>query len=677
MKNDFLSWSKDHQNEFLSNAYLEIGDTYNIDTSVSKGFFSSKDNVGEDLVGLIMDDRYIHFTAKHLLGVNLFPYQMSILNTLWLKRLPMIIAARGGSKTTMLAVYCILRSILNQGVKIVIAGAGLRQSGLVFEAMEQIWKNAPILRDICGVNNPPKRSVLGYTWSIGSSKITGIPIGTGEKIRGLRANVIICDEFGSINPEIFETVIRGFASVQSHGTFDKVKLAYQKELLSSMNIDIEEEKDNSSGLSGNQIVIAGTSTYQFNHFYKYYKDYCDIIYSKGDLGEGKTIQAEDYAVIRIPYDHLPTGLMDKTILDQGSATMDSSIFKMEYGCVFAKDSEGFYPASAIYNATCPTLIGNKEFRFSCELSGEDGFDYVLGLDPASERDNLAISIIKVSNPRMHVYTWSTNRKKFEKDRKKNSADYKDIDDYNTFIIRKIHDLVNRFNIKRMHIDSGGGGMSILEGLKDKSKLGPNDSCIYDMDNEDLIGEQGKHIIKVIQFSKREWYESAHFNLLKDITTKSIIFPEYNSIEVEKNKMLNTSGSMMMDTFEEIQYQIEECKYQTTLVQEQTTAKGQKKWDIPKIKGVATEGIQSKLKKDHFTSILLANDAARELASEEEDQEINRSYVDTSSNIIMKRFDSNSPMYQGKGMKRMKKLPYNAAGRPRTTNNEGRNGSINY
>ena len=144
-KSNFSKWSSDHQEEFLKNAYLEIGDTYDIDTSVTKTFFSEKEKIGEDLVQLFRNKNYLQFTAKHLLGMNRFPYQMSMINTLWNKRLPMILAARGGSKTTMLAVYTVLRAVLDQGVKIVIAGAGLRQSGLVFEAIEQIWKGSPVL----------------------------------------------------------------------------------------------------------------------------------------------------------------------------------------------------------------------------------------------------------------------------------------------------------------------------------------------------------------------------------------------------------------------------------------------------------------------------------------------------------------------------------------------------
>jgi hypothetical protein len=671
-KQDISLWSEEHRSEFLKNAYLEIGDTYLIDTDNAKAHLPAKETIAEDIIRLCMNEKYLQFPTKHILNMDLFPYQMSILETLWTKRLPMILAARGGSKTTMLAVYIALRAILNQGIKIVVAGAGLRQSGLVFEAIEQMWKNSPILRDICGHDNPPKRGVLGYTWSVGKSKITGIPIGTGEKIRGLRANIIVCDEFGSINPDIFETVIRGFAAVHSHNTFEKVQQAYQESLLKKMGITLEDtEKEDKFSLSGNQIILSGTATYQFNHFYKYYQSYCDILYAKG----GKKVSSSEYAVIRIPHDKLPLGLMDPTIMEQGESTMDSGIFKMEYGCVFSKDSEGFFPASLIYNCTCPTRCGDEEVSFNVELKGDPTKEYVMGIDPASERDNLVITIIKIEDPRRQVYTWSANRKRFEADKKKRKSEYKDVDDYNTFIIQKIHDLASRFNLKRIHLDAGGGGRSIVEGLKDTSKLKKDQVCIYDMDDDMVSGEEGIHIIKVIQFSKRDWYESAHYNLLKDLTIKKHLFPEYDAVSIEQSRFQGLEGCLVRDISEDIQYEIEECKYQTTLIQEQTTAKGMKKWDLPTIKGVVTESVQIKLKRDHFTSLLLANDAAREHINDDDDTITTYGGI-SSREARSRKIEPENQMYQGRGLKSMKKTGYNKSSYLKS-NKPDSGGTVNY
>ena len=668
------SWSEDRIKSYLDNAYLEIGDTFDVKTNNPFDLDIKKDNVAEDLVKVFKNIDYMPFTVKTLLGMNLFPYQMAILKILWLKRLPMLIATRGGSKTTMLGCYAITKALLDQGSKIVIAGAGLRQSGLVFESMENIWKNAPILQDICGANNGPKRGILGFHWDIGDSRIMGIPIGTGEKIRGLRANTIIVDEFGSVNPDIFETVIRGFASVQSNNTFEKVKQQYQIEALRAigMNNDSIEGFIGDSKTEGNQIILAGTATYQFNHFYKYYQDYCNLVYE-----QSKNNTSCEYAIIRLPWEYLPNGLMDKTILEQGRATMDSAIFKMEYGCVFAKDSDGFYPASSIHKATCPIKTQNGELKFYAEEYGEKNYRYVMGIDPASERDNFAISIVKLTDEyRALVFCWSTNRRKFEAQKKKRPQSFEGVEDYNTFIIRKIHEICSRFNIVRIHLDSGGGGRSVVEGLKDSSKLKNDEYCIFDIEDEEVSDRKGAHLIKVIEFSSRDWYETAHFNLLKDITTMAQLFPAYDAIGVEQSRMFSNEDDMVDLSLENIQYEIEECKYQTTLIQEQTTAKGNKTWDLPRIKGVVTEGVKLRLRKDHFTSLLLANDAARATINV---VEVPQKHVfgGYSSKEAANQRSPNGQMYQGKGLKKMKNAQAmnNRSSIVRRT--DGPNGSIAY
>ena len=106
--------------------------------------------------------------------------------------------------------------------KIIVVGAAFRQSKVLFEYMDTIWKNAPILRDLCGSNSGPRRDVDRCVMHIGDSTITCLPLGDGSKIRGQRANDIIADEFASIPREIFENVVAGFAAV-SASPIEKVK----------------------------------------------------------------------------------------------------------------------------------------------------------------------------------------------------------------------------------------------------------------------------------------------------------------------------------------------------------------------------------------------------------------------------------------------------------------------
>jgi len=114
---------------------------------------------------------------------------------------------------------------------------------------------------------------------------------TGDKIRGQRANDLVCDEFSSIQPAIFETVMAGFAAVSSDPVGNAKRAAARKE---AEKLGIELEFDTSKDIiKSNQIVISGTAYYSFNHFASYWRRWKAIINSRDDpRGWKSTIQQE-------------------------------------------------------------------------------------------------------------------------------------------------------------------------------------------------------------------------------------------------------------------------------------------------------------------------------------------------------------------------------------------------
>src|SRR6185436_6837644 len=162
---------------------------------------------------LLVDPQYIVTTAKLLLNVNLIPIQAAILQNIWFKSFPLFIGCRGFGKSFLLAVYSLLRCILVPNTNVILVGSAFRQSKIIFEYMEKIWKNAPILRDICGEGSGIRIEIDRLTFRLNNSTTIAIPIGSGDKIRGLRANIICADEFAAQSPDIFETVIVGFGVV--------------------------------------------------------------------------------------------------------------------------------------------------------------------------------------------------------------------------------------------------------------------------------------------------------------------------------------------------------------------------------------------------------------------------------------------------------------------------------
>ena len=307
-------------------------------------------DVDEFLVGLMLDRRYIGWTTHQLLNIKLFSQQMAVLQTLWSKPFPMLIATRGGSKSFMLAVYCVLRAIFDQGVKIVIVGAGLRQAKLVFNYIESIWEASPVLRGIVGAGKKsgPRSNVDRCYFNVGLSSIVALPLGDGTKIRGERANVVIADEFASIPEEIFDIVVRGFAAT-ARTPVEEARRAALERRLEQLKVPLEIRKQVlGAKAGGNQIIYSGTAYYAFNHFARRFEMWRNIIRSKGDpervaeifgseTGVPEDFDWRDYAVIRIPHTHVPEGLLDKRQLAHAKAILPRSIYQMEYGACATAD----------------------------------------------------------------------------------------------------------------------------------------------------------------------------------------------------------------------------------------------------------------------------------------------------------------------------------------------------
>ena len=231
--------------------------------------------------------------------------------------------------------------------------------------METIWNNAPILRSMCDASSGPRRDVDRCVMRINKSRVTCLPLGDGQKIRGQRANDIISDEFASIPRDIFETVVAGFAAVSSD-PIENVKKIAAKKKAKGIGIEVEQDNDNVLEKKNNQIILSGTAYYDFNHFAEYWKKWKTIIKSQGKenrlreiFGEDppKDFNWKDYSIIRVPYELLPEGFMDASQVARSKATVHAGIYQMEFGACFTRDSQGFFKRTLI--ESCVTSDDGK------------------------------------------------------------------------------------------------------------------------------------------------------------------------------------------------------------------------------------------------------------------------------------------------------------------------------
>lgn len=629
----------------------------------------------EDTVQTFMNPDYLHFTARMLLNVELVPYQLAILDTLWNKRLPIVIGTRGGAKSFILGVYCLLRMILHPGCKIVIVGAGLRQSRQVFDYMMNIWNDSSILRDIAGKgkNAGPKHTVDRYEFGVADSICTAIPLGDGTKVRGLRANYIIADEFASIPPEIFNVVVQGFAVVAS-SPVQKIKQAARIKKMKKIGVWSEElELAMKSSGDGNQIVYSGTAFYEFNHFAKYWKIWHGIIASKGSVELVKDIFGEnevaskgfnwtDYAIIRLPYNYVPEGLLEPGILAQAKATLSNSQFLMEYAACFPADSDGFYKRSLIESATCnkPILTPNgQQTQFSSAMYGTGNRAYVIGVDPAADQDNAAIVVLEIND--MHrrvVYCWTTNRKKYNKYKQKMAEDGISVeDDYYRYIAKKIKSLMGAFNTERIIMDKHGGGTAIAEALASKQNCGEGEFPVYTIIDpeepkpDDM--EEGAHILELLA-PTQEINAEANHGMKKDLESKSLIFPLFDTVEIARSIAIDDINETKFDTYEDVVNEIEDLKNEmTTIVITPSSVLGKETFDTPTIKGEGAK--KGHLRKDRYSALLYANYYTRNREKQDVIKIEYRAVGGTKNTLDQsKTVKRNENMYYGPGLLKFNK-----------------------
>ena len=627
---------KNLEKKIFEDAWLGLGDLSALSVPDNPMIHRLKidiENPDLHLIKLLRNPKYIGTTCKLLFNIELHPIQIAIIQEFWIRAFPMYIASRGWGKSFLLALYSILRCAFFPGTKIVIVGSAFRQSKIIFEYMETIWRSSPILRSIFNGNDDgPRRDVDRCTIRLGDSWAIAIPMGDGSKIRGLRAHIIIADEFASISPDIYETVVSGFAAV-SASPIQNVKEEAKKQAMKEAGI-WNDDLEALDYKMGNQAIISGTADYAFKHFASYWKRYKSIIESKGsidvlqDIFRGEVpsnFNWKDYCIIRIPYELIPKGFMDDKQVSRAKATIHTGVYNMEYAACFVSDSEGFFRRSLIESCvvsdTKPIAINNQPILFDAITQGNASYHYVYGIDPASEQDNFSITVLEVHQDHSRiVYCWTTNRSNF-KERQKTGLvnEY----DFYGFCARKIRNLMKIFPCARIGMDAQGGGVAIEEALHDPNKLEEGEQLIWPIIDankyRDTDDQPGLHLIELVQFAKAEWTSQANHGLRKDLEDKILLFPRFDNLTLglaldsENKSILESDLNPIYDSLSECILEIEELKNElTTIVMTQTSTgpNARDRWDTPELK--LPNGKKGRLRKDRYSSLLIANMIARQM-----------------------------------------------------------------
>lgn len=556
--------------------------------------------------------------------------------------------------TFLLAVFAMLKMALENEEKVVVAGAAFRQSRFVYEYCKKIWEGADVLRSLKGTDDGPRFAIDRCEIKFHNSYIYFIPIGTGEKIRGYRATTVIADEFASIDPEIFEVVIRGFGAVPSQPV-ESQKAHYRKEALKRFrNYSDEDLLDDVEGYQpkSNSCIISGTADYDFKHFADYWRKYIVFIRSGGDPekpvrlpngevrylkeyyedGVPEDFSSDDYTILRVPYDLIPKGFMDNKMVSSAKATYHKSAYQKEFGAIFPADSEGFFRRTLIESCVAsdkkPIEKPSGRIWFDAAIQGIPNKEYVYGIDPAAEDDNLSIVILEMwPDHNRVVYGWSTNVANFKERKKRGLVDE---NDYYRFCARKIRNLMHVFPTENIALDMQGGGRALLEALGDKALVRGNEDIILptnrilhpdkELDTDVLPGLK---IVHPCQFADAVFTSEANHGLKKDMEDKALLFPRFDAVTLElaatkdghllKEMQKKYKIDQLYDTLEDCVMEIEDLKNELTTIKMTMTGAtggGRERWDTPET--VTQEGKKTRMKKDRYSALILANYIARKI-----------------------------------------------------------------
>jgi len=594
--------------------------------------------------------KFVELTFNNKFGepLVLTAFQRVMLHMLWTKKFPMVLGARGMGKTFMLAVYCVCKALLVPGCRIVVVSGGFRQAKFVFGFIDELIKNSPILqeslRKVHGNDFGVKYATDKVYIKVGhNTDITGIPIGDGSKVRGLRATILVCDEVASIADEVFDTAIGPFLSVHANPA-ESVMLVEFIEKLQRMKAapHIIKMVEAAQNKQGNQLILSGTATYQFNHFYRRYCAYMTFAQSGGDryvikeglqlqAGEKKVIITEDmldmwevaykeYAIFQLPYEGMPRGFLDEVLVATHKAIMDPVIFGHEYQCRFSKDTMGFFPRSIIEHSS-PKPPEPNEVHF--ELYGDPHGIYVMGLDPARWNDNFGLVVLKVEGGTARLVYCDSWRK----------------EEYGVSVTR-IRQVMARFpNIVHIAMDTGGGGYAVQEMLANAKLLEGDERPVVEFEPDDKYRgiPNALKILEMINF--HTWAAPANHSMKGDITLQNLLFPcrlDDDRILLNHSKLLKKDGTPFDHTDMEdavIIRHLQDLLYGTetdeneiitaglqrefnslidevcTIIQT-TTEKGSETFGLPKLMD-QSEGLDIR-RRDRYSALLLAAHAAREV-----------------------------------------------------------------
>jgi hypothetical protein len=546
------------------------------------------------------------FATELLTGVKLFPFQHMAVKAMMETDYFLGIWSRGMSKSFSTAIFAILDAIMNQGVHIGIISKSFRQAKMIFKKMEEISKSPKATFLAQCVTRVSKQNDE-WVMEIGRSRITALPLGDGEKLRGFRFQRMIIDELLLMPEKILNEVIMPFLSVVENPT-ERQEI---HDLETKMIAEGKMKEEDRLLWPNNKIIGLSSASYKFEYLFKMYSQYESLILNENDQDGAHRV------IMHFSYDCAPKQLYDQNLINQAKATMSESQFNREFGAVFTDDSSGYFKVSKMSACTIPDGEGQ-----SVEIIGSPKDEYILAFDPSwsesESSDDFAMLVIKLDHNTkkgivVHSYAMSgTNLK--------------------NHIIYAAYLLTN-FNIVAVVGDYNGGvqfmnSCNESEIFKEKNlKLEIIESDLdnhqeYEKGLRNLKQQYNKATRKYVILRKpsSQWIRYANESLQAAFDHKRIFFAgaamddDYHrqkkaNIPIKDLNFLRNyedlaDNSKIIDFLEHQKDMMDLIKVQCALIQVTTTTQGTQGFDLPH--NLKKQRGADKARKDSYSALVLGN-----------------------------------------------------------------------
>jgi hypothetical protein len=565
------------------------------------------------------------FSTELALGITLESYQELTIKSFFHRNYCMLVWGRGCAKSFCAAVYCVLKCMFEPGTKILIASINFRTSRRLFNEIEKFLASpaAALARQCFGAKM--KRNDQ-YEWLINGGSITAIPL-TGEKIRGIRANVLILDEFLLLPADIIDNVLMPFLS-SPRDVSDRIRTRKLEDELIKKGLLHPDNKQIFENTS--QMLALSSASYTFEHLFQVHQQWATLIEhpEQQEAKEGEL--PGTYFISQLGYEALPNHMVDQAAIQlakNGGSSHNS--FLREYAARFIDGGDSYFSPKKMHGCTIP----DGEYP-TTKIVGDPDKKYIVAIDPnfSSSRssDYFAMSVIELDEEKkqgilVHGYQVSGSS----------------LQDH----IKYLYYIYKNFNIHMVIIDHAGADTFIdavnnSTYFKDMNKKIGFIDFDSDLENEDyvkMLKETAKQYNKdlgticIKQYftsaflmransylqtcidHKKIWFASRasnHPDIIENMFSMNLpmdyIYPK--GIGDRADNENETHKLTVRDFIEQQDFIIKDTKDQCANVEVTTTSRGTQSFDLPSHLRKSTS--VNKARKDNYTTLMLGNWAVK-------------------------------------------------------------------